>query len=656
MALEIKNISTTINSVSCLFDIVPPVTHTNWSYSLSGGSYVLYSQTNGYRINCTITGLKENTTYTLRARAVNASTFVTVYSSTVSFTTKKSTTAPTVSASITAATAKGFTINGTANYPCRTWQYQIDGGAWQSLSATTSATSVSKVISGLTPGQTYSVRVRATRTYNGVTGTSGAVSAATLGASILNSVSTLTADDATAKVTFNVTIPAGTGFTHALYIYEGIDFLVGITTAQMAGVTSSGSHTVNLTGAQKNVLLARMPDRKSFNGRFYLVTFDGGTTIGNWSEKFATIQTTTANSAPTFTGFTHSEQNAKVTAVVAGAYYVQSLSDIKIVCTAATAKNGSSISKYGATIGAKTVTSGSTTIAFGAPAVCGIDYTISVYAEDSRGYKTTITDTKTIGCYAWPQVLEWQARRKDSVGEQTALYVLGQVQYSAGATLKMAEYRIQPSDGSYGAWTELTPTSVASTVGGKRTYLYDEDDWETLDPGKSYTVQIRVQDTFDEYSSTVTFPITRGTPVMSIRDGRIGINNFNPQAALDVIGDIHGDNIKWGVIESDSNASGRYMKFSDGTMICSHSKNFDVTIGTVWGGIYRSNTSLSLTFPVEFYATPTINAWVDGTYVAWLMHGGPPSKTSFSVLLLRGTSLPVATFTIRYIAIGRWKA
>lgn len=535
MALEIKNISTTINSVSCLFDIVPPVTHTNWSYSLSGGSYVLYSQTDSYRINCTITGLKENTTYTLRARAVNASTFVTVYSSTVSFTTKKSTTAPTVSASITAATAKGFTINGTANYPCRTWQYQIDGGAWQSLSATTSATSVSKEIPGLNPATTYAVRVRATRTYNGVRGTSATVNATTLGASVLNSVNTVVADDETVSVNFNWTVQPGTGYTNVLRIKDGGTLVVEVT-----GLTgASGAKSIELTGPQRTALLARMPNKKSFTGTFELETLDGATRVGALSTKTATVTTTEANSAPAFTGYTMTEENTKVTAVTPGEL-IQSLSDIKVVCNPATAKNGASIVKYGVTFGGKTVEDATTTVEFGEPVVGGTGLPLAVWVEDSRGYRTTLTENKTVWVYSKPIVAEWLARRKDSVGEETALTVIGNVRTVVSDTLnglKKAEYRLRESDGAFGAWQTLTGLApVGGVVSGRQSYEYDKADWETLDADKSYIVEVRFQDEFETYSTVISFTVIRGIPLVSFRDEKVGINQPNPQAALDIIG------------------------------------------------------------------------------------------------------------------------
>ncbi|NLA96528.1 MAG: hypothetical protein GX838_06780, partial [Clostridiaceae bacterium] len=533
-SIYLANFKPALTSVTFLADSSPAELYTYWSYSLNGGSYVPFYEGSTYRANCTITGLTEGTTYTVKVRAYLSGVGTLYYTTTYSFSTLKNQTPPTVTCSVTSVTHNSFKITGTANYKCKTWQYSIDDGStWTAMTAAANGKSATVTKSGLSADTTYKVKVRATRTYNDVRGTSSRVTATTIGASTLDSVSTVTADASTVSIKFNWTVPAGTGFTHTLRIKDG-----GTTVVTVTGLTgASGSKTISLNSTQRTALLNRMPNKKSFTGTFELETLDGATRVGSLSSKTATVTTTEANSRPTMTGFTNSEENAKVSAVVGGSYYVQNLSDIKVMCDDATAQNGASISKYGVKIGSRTVESGSTTVNFGAPAQCGANYLIEVYVEDSRGYRTILDDTKTIGCYGIPQVLEWQTRRKDSVGEQTALRVIGITRYSAGATLKKAEYRVKPSDGGYGAWTELIPTTfVSGAPAGWRAYEYNEIDWEVLNAYKSYTVQIRYQDIFDEYSSAIAFTVARGIPLVSFRDGKIGINQHDPQVALDVVG------------------------------------------------------------------------------------------------------------------------
>ena len=524
-----------------------PDAHTGWQYRYSttpsGGVFKNMSNYDARTALHDITGLSENTKYYFAFRAKPAGSSTYVGSPEYSFKTAKSQTPPTVTTSISDIGTTSFVIKGSANYPCKIWQYQLNGGAWQSLSDTTSANSVSKAITGLAPGTAYAVRVRATRTYNGVRGTSGTVNTATLGGSVLNSVNTVVADDGTVSVNFNWTVQPGTGYTNTLRIKDGATTVVTVT-----GLTgASGAKSIELTGPQRTALLARMPNKKSFTGTFELETLDGATRVGSLSTKTATVTTTEANSAPAFTGYTLTEENTKVTAVTPGEL-IQTLSDIKVVCNPATAKNGSSLELFGVTFGGKTVDSFTTTVEFGEPVIGGTGLPLAVWVEDSRGYRTTLTENKTVWVYSKPIVAEWLARRKDSSGAQTALRVVGNVRKVVSDTLnglKKAEYRLRVSDGAFGAWQSLTGLApVGGVVSGRQSYEYDEPDWETLDVDKAYVVEVRFQDEFETYSDSISFKVERGVFLLSMRSEKVGINQPNPQAALDIIGGLIVDGIE----------------------------------------------------------------------------------------------------------------
>lgn len=685
-SIYLANFKPALTSVTFLADSSPAELYTYWSYSLNGGSYVPFYEGSTYRANCTITGLTEGTTYTVKVRAYLSGVGTLYYTTTYSFSTLKNQTPPTVTASVSSVTHNSFNVTGTANYTCKTWQYQLNGGTWTSLSTSSSATQVSKAITGLAPGTAYAVRIRATRTYNNVTGTSGTVNTATLGASVLNSVNTVVADDETVSVNFNWTVQPGTGFTNTLRIKDGGTLVVEVT-----GLTgASGARSVNLTSGQRDDLLFHMRTVKSFAGTFELETLDGATRVGSLSSKTATVTTTEANSKPTFTGFTHSEENTTIASVITTEdYYVKNQSDIKIVCNAATAKNGASLSKYVAKIGSTSVSSTTTTIAYGAPTVCGNPVAITVYAEDSRGYQTTVSKNVSVKCYYSPQVVEWKAARKDSVGEITSLDVMVRINSYANYGVDVVQYRIRETGGSYGSWTNLTPivySHFESILGGSRFYTYSDSEWRTnLDPNKSYQVQLRVRDNLLVTSSSVTFTIARGTPLVSFRDGKVGINQPNPQAGLDVQGDtyfdgkvfadtigvgkipeagraldvqgpVYFDGIQQGIVESGSNANGKWVQFADGTMICYHItsvSNFTLqhTLVDNIGFNYYS-----WEYPCEFYSTPhvTVGRAQVGTGAQW----GSSRQNTYSTaqLVVWGVHGSAGTLAITMQAIGRWKA
>lgn len=93
------------------------------------------------------------------------------------------------------------------------------------------------------------------------------------------------------------------------------------------------------------------------------------------------------------------------------------------------------------------------------------------------------------------------------------------------------------------------------------------------------------------------------------------------------------------IVESGSNANGSYIKFADGTMICS-----GMAIG-------------SITFPIGFYVSPNIaitpftSAIVVVTY-----HNITSTGLLLSIHYWTGTNFDNAGDYVSWVAIGRWKA
>ena len=99
------------------------------------------------------------------------------------------------------------------------------------------------------------------------------------------------------------------------------------------------------------------------------------------------------------------------------------------------------------------------------------------------------------------------------------------------------------------------------------------------------------------------------------------------------------------IMERGSNANGEYVKFADGTMICTSPLISGININVAAGALFRSEPFISATFPATFATIPcgfghvssTVNAWISpralsttgwGTY-AW----SPNSRTNDSVIL-----------------------
>lgn len=569
MAILISGLTPGVNSVTFLADSVPAEYHAAWSYQLNGGTFVSINPGSTYRESVTITGLSENSTYTVRVRAYKGG--VAQYSSFSTFTTKKNTLPPTVTTSVTNVTTTSCKIKSTSNYYGKNWQYSLNNGSsWTTFPSNTSGVySVEDTITGLSTNTTYNIKTRCTRTYNDIQGTSATVTIKTEGGSVLNSVNTVTADDATVSVTFNWSVISGASITHTLRIKNP----GGTTLVTVTGITgSTGSKTVTLTNAQKVSLVSNIPNATSFVGTFELLTYSSGSQIGGVSSKTATVRTVEANSKPIWTNWSWSDDNSNVTTYSSDP--IKTISDIQITCNSATAVNGSSISQYGITMGGKTVTSSTRFIDYGACSMCGEDLTWTVWVEDSRGYRTTIVKYQTVWCYEKPEILEYDAQREDSVGTKTGLQILLTIRTTQSNNLNRFEYRYRKTGASWpGSWSTISVGSfsyIGSVTPGRGGYSYSTTNWQTLDSNSAYEVQIRARDKFQVYSNTTTFSIRRGTPLMAFRDGKIGINQATPRAALDIVDNttagfyLNDYLIKGGLHSWGTNYLGRYITFNNG--------------------------------------------------------------------------------------------
>lgn len=448
--------------------------------------------------------------------------------------------APTINISTSGITAYGVTVKATASTTCDIWEYSTNNGSSWTRFSTTAGTTASKAITGLSPNTSYTIKVRARKKSNQVYGTSGGSSVKTLGNALLNKVSTVTADNATVQIAFNWTVYS-TDFTYSLAIKNGNTTVATITIPAQSS-TGTYDKTITLASTQRAALLNAMTSAKSFTGTFELKTLSGSTTIGSISSKTATVQTTSANSAPTFSnsaGFTYKDANADTVAVTGDdQIIVQTYSTLLATAYGATAKNGATIKQYEATINGATVTSSATSINCGAISKSG-NLTLTVKAVDSRGYAVSVSKTIAVVAYEKADITEVSIRRKNEVEALTEVEVSAKIAsiMVSGANknaLRYLQYRYKKTNVStYGSIYTVAASDI--TISGN-TVKFVTDEFISLDPDFSYHIQFWIYDklTNDDYTAT----LAQGTPLVSKRRKRVGINNRNPQSALDVVGDI----------------------------------------------------------------------------------------------------------------------
>ena len=321
--------------------------------------------------------------------------------------------APTVSFSTSSITANGFKISASASATCDTWQYSTNNGSFWTTFSSTAGTSASTTLSSLSPNTSYTVKVRARKKSNQVYGTSSASTVKTLGGSVVNSVSAVTVDASTVSISINVTVYQAS-YTHSLAIKNGSTTY--LTISGLSWSTGTSTKTITLTAAQRTTLLTAMKSIKSFTGTFALTTTSGSTQIGAVSSKTATVQTTSANSSPTISGFTYADTNATTTGVTGNnQYFIQSHSTLQVTPGTATAKNNATISNYTATCNGVSVsnTTGSA-LTVGKISKSG-SVTVTLTVTDSRGYTASYSKTVTVIAYSSPKVSSLTLRRTNDI-------------------------------------------------------------------------------------------------------------------------------------------------------------------------------------------------------------------------------------------------
>lgn len=106
------------------------------------------------------------------------------------------------------------------------------------------------------------------------------------------------------------------------------------------------------------------------------------------------------------------------------------------------------------------------------------------------------------------------------------------------------------------------------------------------------------------------------------------------------------------LIESGSNANGRYVRFADGTQICWQDDGDDLAADSASGGVYRTSAASTWTFPAAFSNALIFGAASPDTDSRWAM-ARIASNTAMNYRQFQGSSSATAINT-RLFAIGRW--
>ena len=110
------------------------------------------------------------------------------------------------------------------------------------------------------------------------------------------------------------------------------------------------------------------------------------------------------------------------------------------------------------------------------------------------------------------------------------------------------------------------------------------------------------------------------------------------------------------VIERGTNGNGEYVKYADGTLICTFSRTRSVAVSSAYGALfYNGSTVGSGDFPAAFTAIPWVGITIDSSGGCWsALISGPTTANWGSYYILSGVSRAASTIVERYLAIGRW--
>ncbi len=443
-------------------------------------------------------------------------------------------TTPTVSLSITEATASTISFCVVSSAECDSWQYRINGNTWVQFFAE-NTTSTNYTLSELENNSDYTIEVRAYKTSNGIPGTA-VVSVKTIGCVTLNSVSRLDADSPAPEFEINYTVYSGE-YSHEISICKDLTQLYSYSLPTRAPGTYQATIPVPTENAA--LILAEFPDSKYARFKFTLTASEGSEIFGS-SSKEAYIYTSEAYSTPIFDGFTCRDNNQATVAITGNdQYFIRNHSSPRIEMGTYSAKNGAVISKievlYGTNQTALVPAQSFEILPFEQAGEIEVTATV----VDSRGYASSHSTVAHICDYEAPCPKTHSVKRVDNITDTVHCVVSGKfspiiINGEAKNTIESIQYVYKIESFSEGEWSE-SKSLTGFTVNGDE-YILNQTLQESFDPQLKSFIQLTVKDKLEEHTNT--YIIYRAFPEMSIRKRKIGIDCTNPQRTLDVGGEI----------------------------------------------------------------------------------------------------------------------
>ena len=364
------------------------------------------------------------------------------------------------------------------------------------------------------------------------------------------------------------------------------------------------SYTFSLTDAERKTLRSATTSN-SRTVYFYLKTVIGNNTYHNKLSKTFSIINGNPTLSPTV------KDIGSVSITLTGDANNKLIKDYNVmsVSAGATALKEATIKSYKISCGGKSITTESGTLDF----VDSGTFTFSV--TDSRGNTTTQKVTKTLIPYV-KLTCNLSANAPTTAGDMTFTVKGNYFNGSFGAVTNTltVQYRYKTNSGSYGAWTNLTPTISNNTYTANGSLT-------GLDYQNSYTIQARALDAiYDENPRVSAEKKVKTTPVFDW-----GENDFNFNVPVSHQNNITFPTGRYGAYGINTNGDkvsafetctarnevlvgyGNYKNSLGSTNICGHQVRFYHNDGiyingrkygenkVLWSGAYYMNASHTAT-------------------------------------------------------------
>ena len=411
------------------------------------------------------------------------------------------------------------------------WEYSVDGGDWKDAKTYNSSTATI-IIENLNPHTEYKIGVR-TNILN-----AEYIQITTLYPLSIYSPNDVYIDSENPQLTFTANIPTGFDDDNLVTVLiRRVNEQMGTT---FGVILKNGKNSIEFANPDIiDEILRTMPNSKD-------MVFTAQFTYSKNGELFTTTftfhcKTTAENSAPILTDFVYKDGNTGLVDSVTGnnQILIQNQSGLVVTITPAEPRNYATISAYTVTVGNVSVSTVEERVPIGRIDLSG-SVPIVVTAIDSRGYTATLTKIVEFIPYKDIEISELTIDRINSVERTvyikmksaiTPIYI-NEVNRNS---LKSVLYQTMRTNGEEVSEILEIPNGKFSITDNEiSTYI---PEWLEFDEESSYYIAISIQDQLTKDEETVT--LNNGRPVMSWRKGLVGINNNNPQFALDIVGDLN---------------------------------------------------------------------------------------------------------------------